>query len=94
MRGVNKAPQNPVRRRMSRARLRFAHDGAFPMLQADSSYGSQNRGDSNEIVSGRREDEEPFNQSRPRCLALRKPPNGLSQPNGSSIYFRLIVLMR
>jgi hypothetical protein len=27
-------------------------------------------------------------------LDLRKPPNGLSQPNGSSIYFRLIVLMR
>jgi hypothetical protein len=40
--------------------LIFAHNGAFPTLEADSSYGYKNCGDANEIVSGRREDEEPF----------------------------------
>jgi hypothetical protein len=42
--------------------LIFAHDGAFPPLEADSSYRCQNRRDANKMVSGRREDEEPFNQ--------------------------------
>jgi hypothetical protein len=33
-------------------------------------------------------------KSRPWCLVLRKPPTVLSQPKGSSICSRLIMLMR
>src|SRR5215472_9367197 len=69
----------------------FAHNGSFPMPQADSSCGCQNRGDANEVVGSGRENEEPFNQAG---LVLRKPPTVFNQPNGSSICFRLIVLMR
>jgi hypothetical protein len=70
----------------------FAHNRPFPMLQTDSSCGCQDRGDANEV--GRREDEKPFSQvARPRCLVLRRAPTVLSQPNGPSICFRLIILM-
>jgi hypothetical protein len=45
------------------------------MLQADSSYGSQYLGDWNEIVSGRREDEEPFNQVAAAVPGLAEAAN-------------------
>lgn len=64
------------------------------MLQADLSRGSQNLGDSNETVSSRREDEAPFHQVAAMVLGLAKPSTVLTQPNGSSICSRLIMLMR
>src|SRR6516164_10114262 len=48
----------------------FAHNGSFPMLQADSSCGSQNRGDANEVVGSGRENEEPFNQAATQVPGL------------------------
>src|SRR5215467_1436912 len=56
--------------------LIFAHNGAFPTLEADSSRGCQNRGDANEIVSGRREDEEPFDQGAATVPGLAEATNG------------------
>jgi hypothetical protein len=53
-----------------------AHNGTFPTLKADSSCGCQNRGDANEIVSGRREDEEPFDQGAATVPGLAEPTNG------------------
>jgi hypothetical protein len=46
------------------------------MLQADLSSGSQNLGDSNETVSGRCEDEAPFNQVATMVPGLAEATNG------------------
>jgi hypothetical protein len=46
------------------------------MLQADSSCGCQDRGDANEVVGGRREDEEPFNQVAATVPGLAEATNG------------------
>ena len=62
----------------------FAHNGSFPMLQADSSCGCQNRGDANEVVGGGRENEEPFNQVATTVPSLAEATNVFNQPNGSS----------
>ena len=56
--------------------LIFAHNGVFPTLEADSSCGCQNRGDANEIVSGRREDEEPFDQGAATVPGPAEATNG------------------
>src|SRR5215469_10395765 len=54
----------------------FAHNGSFPMLQADSSCGCQNRGDANEVVGSGRENEEPFNQAATPVPGLAEATNG------------------
>jgi hypothetical protein len=53
----------------------FAHNGSFPMLQADSSRGCQNRGDANEVVGSGRENEEPFNQVATTVPSLAEATN-------------------
>ena len=45
------------------------------------------------LLCGGGEDKEPFDHARPRCRVFRKPPIVLIQPKGSSIRFRLIMLM-
>ena len=54
----------------------FAHNGSFPMLQADSSCGCQNRGDANEVVGSDGENEEPFNQAATAVPGLAEATNG------------------
>src|SRR6516165_1588593 len=54
----------------------FAHNGSFPLLQADSSCGCQNRGDANEVVGSGRENEEPFNQAATAVPGLAEATNG------------------
>jgi hypothetical protein len=54
----------------------FAHNESFPMLQADSSCGCQNRGDANEVVGSGRENEEPFNQAATAVPGLAEATNG------------------
>ena len=60
----------------------LAHSGSFPALQADSSCGCQNRGDANEVVSGGRENEEPFYQGAATVPGLAEATNGFEPTEG------------
>jgi hypothetical protein len=55
--------------------------------------GRQKFRDADQIVCGGGEDKNHSTKSRPRCRVFRKPPIVLIQPKGSSIRFRLIMLM-
>jgi hypothetical protein len=68
--------------------------GPYFLLQPDSSPICEDFWDANEIVRGCGEDEEPFDQVSAAVAVLRKPPTVLIQPKGSSICFRLTMLMR
>src|SRR5262245_44316826 len=54
--------------------------GSWSDLQADSSCGGQDFRDANEIVGGRRQDEEPFHQTTPAVAGLAQAADGLHPP--------------
>ena len=50
---------------------------SFSMLQADSSLGGEESRNANQIISGRGEDEKPFNQVAAAMPGFAQSPNGL-----------------
>jgi len=64
-------------RRMRGIRYGFT---SFSMLQADSSRGGEERRNANQIISGRDEDEKPFNQVTAAIPGFAQSSNGLHPP--------------
>src|SRR5947207_7313119 len=64
---------------------------SYSTLQTDSSRCGQNLGDANEIVSGRRQHEEPFDQRPSAMSSLAQPAHGL---HPTECFFDLLSLDR